>query len=174
MTRLLNNIFSTKPAVRIVPTDESFERVGTTLRSEISRVFGRSLAIREVDSGSDNAAEIEINNLTMPHYDIERFGVTFTASPRHADIILITGAVTVAMAEAVRKTYDAMPQPGWVIAVGDDACGTGILNDSYAVIGGADKVLLVDFRIPGNPPTPQEIMTGLLSFMRTVGTDRLP
>ncbi|MDV2988689.1 MAG: formate hydrogenlyase [Dehalogenimonas sp.] len=169
MTVLLSNIFGAKPAMRVVRSDESFEQAGKALKSEIARVFGRSLAIREVDSGSDNAAEIELNNLTTPYYDIERFGITFVASPRHADIIVVTGAVTVAMAEAVRKTYDAMPQPGWVIAVGDDACGIGILNDSYAVLGGADKILTVDFKIPGNPPTPCDIMVGLLGFIKGLG-----
>lgn len=174
LSELVGNIFRGKPAIRAVPQDETFEQVGSTLKMEIFRAFGRSLAIREVDSGSDNAVEIELNNLNTPYYDIERFGVTFAASPRHADIILITGAVTVAMAEAVRKTYDAMPQPGWVIAVGDDACGIGMLNDSYAVLGGADKVLPVDFRIPGNPPTPVEILSGLLGFMRAIGAERRP
>jgi Ni,Fe-hydrogenase III small subunit len=142
--------------------------VGLTLKNEIDRIFGRSLAIREVDSGSDNAAEIELNNLGTPHYDIERFGVSFVASPRHADVIVITGAVTMAMAEAARKTFEAMPQPGWVVAVGDDACGTGLVKDSYAVLGAADKILPVDFKIPGNPPAPIDIMRGLLAFMRAI------
>ena len=165
---IFRNITAKKIAVSEVPKDARFEASGRILKDEIFRYFGRGLAIREVDSGSDNAAEIEINNLTAPHYDIERFSITFVASPRHADVIMITGAVTLAMAEAVGKTYEAMPRPGWVIAVGDDACGTGILNETYAVLGGADRVLPVDFKIPGNPPSPLEIMSGLLEFMRTL------
>lgn len=165
---LLNNILSPKRAGEVNFCDEEFEKTGLVLKTEIARLFGRSLAIREVDSGSDNAVEIELNNLGTPHYDVERFGVSFVASPRHADVIVITGPVTLAMAEAAKKTFDAMPQPGWVVAVGDDACGIGLLKDSYAVLGAAEKVLPVDFKIPGNPPTPIEIMRGLLAFMRAI------
>ena len=150
------------------PQDSDFHKVGTRLKQDIDSVFGRSLAIRELDAGSDNAAEIELNNLTTPYYDIERFGITFVASPRHADVIAITGAVTLAMAEAVKKTYDAMPQPGLVVAIGDDACNGGILKGSYAVLGGADRILPVDIKIPGNPPTPEEIMRGLVALMSLI------
>ena len=162
---LLKNIFGKKKTSLIKPQDLDFQSLGLQLKREIDSVFGRSLAIRELDSGSDNAAEIELNNLSTSYYDIERFGVTFVASPRHADVIAITGAVTLAMAEAVKKTFDAMPQPGLVIAIGDDACGVGILNGSYAVLGGADKILHVDVRILGNPPTPEELMRGLVTLM---------
>ena len=162
---LVNNILSPKRAGEVTYRDEEFDKMGLTLKAEIDRVFGRSLAIRELDSGSDNAVEIELNNLATPHYDVERFGVSFVASPRHADVIIITGPVTLAMAEAARKTFEAMPQPGWVVAVGDDACGIGLVKDSYAVLGAADKILPIDFKIPGNPPTPIEIMRGLLAFM---------
>jgi Ni,Fe-hydrogenase III small subunit len=165
---LLNNILAPKRAGGIALRDEEFEKVGMAFKHEIARIFGRSLAIREVDSGSDNAAEIELNNLAAPHYDVERFGISFVASPRHADVIVITGPVTLAMAEAVRKTFEAMPQPGWVVAVGDDACGIGLIKDSYAVLGAADKILPVDFKIPGNPPAPLDIMRGLLAFMRAI------
>ena len=165
---LLTNFTSSKRAGQVSFRDEEFEKVGFILKKEVDRVFGRSLAIREVDSGSDNAVEIELNNLGTPHYDVERFGVSFVASPRHADVIIITGPVTLAMAKAARKTFEAMPQPGWVVAVGDDACGTGLVKDSYAVLGSADKILPVDFKIPGNPPTPVEIMLGLLAFMRAI------
>ncbi|XUX00081.1 MAG: formate hydrogenlyase [Dehalogenimonas sp.] len=169
---LINNIFSPKRAGAVVFPDKEFETVGVALKSEIDRVFGRSLAIREVDSGSDNSVEIELNNLGTPHYDVERFGVSFVASPRHADVIVITGPVTLAMAEAARKTFEAMPRPGWVVAVGDDACGIGLVKDSYAVLGAADKILPVDFKIPGNPPSPLEIMRGLLAFMRAIQRQR--
>jgi Ni,Fe-hydrogenase III small subunit len=169
---LLNDILSRKRASDVVFRDEEFEKFGLELKREIDRVFGRSLAIREVDSGSDNAVEIELNNLGTPHYDVERFGVSFVASPRHADVIIITGPVTLAMAEAARKTFEAMPQPGWVVAVGDDACGSGLVKDSYAVLGAADKILPVDFKIPGNPPAPIEIMRGLLAFMSAIRHQR--
>ena len=162
---LLKNIFGKKKVGSVSLQESDFQTLGLQLKLEIDSVFGRSLAIRELDSGSDNAAEIELNNLSTPYYDIERFGVTFVASPRHADVIAITGAVTLAMAEAVKKTYDAMPQPGMVVAIGDDACGVGILNGSYAVLGGADKILPVDVKIPGNPPAPEEIMRGLVTLM---------
>ncbi len=174
LSELLHNIIGHKRAAAVGFRDEEFEQVGVALKGEIDRVFGHSLAIRELDTGSDNAAEIELNNLAAPHYDVERFGVSFVASPRHADVIIITGAVTLAMAEAARKTYKAMPQPGWVVAVGDDACGTGLLKDSYAVLGAADKILPVDLKIPGNPPTPIEIMRGLLAFMAAIRRERQP
>jgi Ni,Fe-hydrogenase III small subunit len=168
LSQIIGNILGPKRAAALVFNESEFEKIGLELKGEIDRVFGRSLAIRELDTGSDNAVEIELNNLGTPYYDVERFGVCFVASPRHADVIIITGAVTLNMAEAARKTYEAMPQPGWIIAVGDDACGTGLVRDSYAVLGAADKILPVDFKIPGNPPTPTDIIRGLLAFMKTI------
>jgi Ni,Fe-hydrogenase III small subunit len=149
--------------------DEEIERLGREIRQEIDARFGRSLAIRELDAGSDNAAEIEINNLNNAFYDVERFGITFVASPRHADVLMVTGAITHNMATAARKTYDAMPSPKFVVAVGDDACDGGIYQGTYAVLGGADKILSVDLKIPGNPPTPLQILTGLLALMHNAG-----
>ncbi len=157
-------IWRKKPADNF--TDKDFESIGLELKTHINSIFGRSLSIREVDSGSDNAAEIELVNLGSPYYDIERFGVSFVASPRHADVMVITGAVTHNMEIAVRKTYEAMPAPRLVVAVGDDACDGGIWKNTYAVNGGADKVIPVDVKIPGNPPTPREIMLGLLVLMK--------
>ena len=151
---------------------EEIERLGTEIRKEIDTRFGRSLAIRELDAGSDNAAEIEINNLSNAYYDVERFGIAFVASPRHADVLLVTGAVTHNMEIAVKKTYEAMPSPKYVVAVGDDACDGGIYNGTYAVIGGVDKVLPVDLKIPGNPPTPAQILAGLLALMKNAGKTR--
>ncbi len=168
MLRIIKNIFGRKLSSETVFQDDEFIALGIELKEHVSKVFGRSLAIRELDSGSDNAVEIEINNLSTPHYDIARFGVDFVASPRHADIILITGAVTHNMKDAVLATYRAAPRPCWVIAVGDDACNGGILAGSYAVLGGADKVLPVDFKIPGNPPSPLEIMRGMVGFMKMI------
>ena len=156
----------------IIVRDEEFDRLGLELKVQISTFFGRSLAIRELDSGSDNAAEIEMVNLTTPHYDIERFGVTFVASPRHADILAVTGAVTHNMEIAVKKTWDAMPSPKFVIAVGDDACNGGIFQNTYAVNGGVDKVIPVDVRIPGNPPAPRDILIALLALMREIRSSK--
>jgi len=147
--------------------DVDIDETGIALKHEISRLFGRSLAIREVDCGSDNAAEIELGNLSSPYYDLERFGITFVASPRHADALMVTGAVTLAMADALRKTYDATPNPKIVIAVGDDACTGGIWKGSYAVLGGVDAVIPVDLKIPGNPPNPATITRSLLTLLRS-------
>jgi len=166
MLKQFSRIFQPKLAERYA--DKDFEALGIELKQSISSVFGRSLAIREVDSGSDNAAEIELVNLTTPYYDIERFGVSFVASPRHADVLVITGSVTHNMEIAVRKTYEAMPYPKLVVAVGDDACDGGIWKNTYAVNGGADRVIPVDIKIPGNPPTPREIMLGLLALMKSI------
>jgi len=152
--------------------DEEFEKLGFKLKAEVNTIFGRSLAIRELDSGSDNAVEIEMNNLTTPYYDIERFGITFVASPRHADVLAISGAVTHNMEIAVRKTYDAMPSPKFVIAVGDDACYGGIFAGTYAVNGGADKIIPVDLKIPGNPPSPYEIIRALHGFMTVLAHNK--
>jgi len=161
-----HNLFSARFAGNPVVTDSDFEKLGLKLKDDIYSIFGRSLAIREVDSGSDNASEIELNSLTSPYYDIERFGVTFVASPKHADMMIITGAVTLNMELAVLKTYEVMPSPKLVIAVGDDACDGGIVKNTYAVRGGADKVIPVDAKIPGNPPSPNQIMLGLLALMQ--------
>jgi Ni,Fe-hydrogenase III small subunit len=160
--------FLKKKKVEDLPLhDEEFEKTGQEIKREIDSVFGKSLAIRELDTGSDNATEIEINNLNNPYYDVERFGITFVASPRHADVLLVTGAVTHNMAIAAKKTYDAMPSPKFVVAVGDDACNGGIFAGTYAVLGGADKIFPVDLKIPGNPPTPLAILKGLLVLMKT-------
>jgi Ni,Fe-hydrogenase III small subunit len=171
MVNALSCLFKPKVTEDQPARNEEIGKLGRELQAEIAAVFGRSLAIRELDTGSDNAAEIEINNLTNPYYDAERFGITFVASPRHADVLIVTGAVTHNMAIAARKTYDAMPSPKFVVAVGDDACNGGIYAGSYAVLGGVDKVLPVDLKIPGNPPTPREILAGLLALMKRARKD---
>jgi Ni,Fe-hydrogenase III small subunit len=168
MIEPFHNLLKARPAPREPQRDSAFEELGLRLHQEISALFGRSLAIREVDSGSDNAAEIELNNLSAPYYDIERFGVSFVASPKHADVMLVTGAVTLNMETAVLKTYEVMPDPKMVIAVGDDACDGGIFKNTYAVRGGVDKILPVDIKIPGNPPSPAQIMSGLLALMENL------
>lgn len=168
MIEQLSNFFSAKKTEKVEFSDKEFEEVGIKLKENIDCIFGRSLFIREVDAGSDNSPEIELVNLTAPHYDIERFGVSFVASPRHADVLIVTGAVTHNMELALKKTYEATPHPKLVIALGDDACNGGIFKDSYAVVGGVDKVIPVDLKIAGNPPTPKEILKGLLALMRKI------
>lgn len=160
-----------KPYAYNIPSipDQEIHQTGEEMHAEIIRLFGRSLAIREVDCGSDNATEIELSNLSAPHYDCERFGISFVASPRHADALMVTGVVTRSMADALKKTYEATPHPKIVIAVGDDACTGGIWAGTYAVIGGVDQVIPVDLKIPGNPPRPIEIMQSLLQFISSPG-----
>ena len=140
----------------------SYPEVGTTLNREIHQVLGRSLAIREVDAGSCNGCELEIVALNNPVHDIERFGIHFVASPRHADMLLVTGPVTRNMELALRKTYDATPDPKLVVAVG--ACGIsgGIFGTNYATRGGVDQVIPVDVYIPGCPPRPEALLFGIL------------
>ena len=167
MINPLPNLFRFRTGDRY-ETNGNFTDMNLLSLSREVRSFGRSLTIREVDTGSDNAAEIELNNLSTPYYDIERFGISFVASPRHADVMIVTGAVTRNMETALMNTYDAIASPKWVIAVGDDACDGGIFKGSYAVAGGVEKVLPVDIKIPGNPPTPDEIIIGLLSLMRLI------
>jgi Ni,Fe-hydrogenase III small subunit len=172
MAKHISTVFKKKSTEKFEFQDPAFEAIGIKLKKNINKAFGRSLAIRELDSGSDNATEIELVNLTAPHYDIERFGVTFVASPRHADVLIVTGAVTLNMATAAQKTYDAMPDPKFIVAVGDDACGLGIVKDSYAVLGGADKIFDVDLKIPGNPPSPKDILKGILALMEKIQTQK--
>ena len=168
MAKPVLTVFRKKATENFEFKDEEFEAVGLSLKKEVDRVFGRSLAVRELDSGSDNSTEIELVNLTSPHYDVERFGVTFVASPRHADVLIVTGAVTLNMVVASKKTYDAMPNPKFVVAVGDDACGLGILKDSYGVLGAADKLFEVNLKIPGNPPSPKDILKGILALTKKI------
>jgi len=144
------------------PAEPAAERAGRKVRDKISKLFGRSLAIREVDAGSCNGCELEIGALNNPIYDIERFGIHFVASPRHADMLLVTGPVTRNMELALVKAYRAMPDPRLVVAVG--ACGIsgGIFGKNYASLGGVDQALPVDVYIPGCPPRPQALLQGIL------------
>jgi Ni,Fe-hydrogenase III small subunit len=141
------------------------QRIGERLASEIVRLFGRSLAIRQVDAGSCNGCELEITGLTGPHYDLERFGLHFVASPRHADCLLVTGPVTRNMAEALRRTWEATPDPKLVVAVGDCGLDGGLFRGSYAVVGGVADVVPVDAVIPGCPPSPAALLAGLLEAL---------
>jgi Ni,Fe-hydrogenase III small subunit len=127
--------------------------------------LGQSLSIRQVDAGSCNGCELEIHALNNAFYDLERFGLRFVASPRHADVLLVTGPVTKNMREALQRTYDATPDPKWVVAVGDCAFDGGIFADSYAVVGGVERVVPVDLHIRGCPPRPQQLLEGLLALL---------
>lgn len=129
------------------------------------KLFGRSLHIREVDAGSCNGCELEINALNNPYYDLERFGMHFVASPRHADCLLVTGPVTRNMADPLKRTYDATPDPKIVVAVGDCAIDCGIFAGGYGVVSPASAVVPVDVVVPGCPPTPQMILAGILAAL---------
>jgi Ni,Fe-hydrogenase III small subunit len=129
------------------------------------RRLGRSLSIREVDAGSCNGCELEIHALGNAFYDLERFGLRFVASPRHADVLMVTGPVTKNMREALERTYNATPDPKWVVAVGDCAVDGGIFSGSYAVVGGVAQVVPVDLHIRGCPPNPTKLLQGLLALL---------
>jgi Ni,Fe-hydrogenase III small subunit len=130
------------------------------------RRLGRSLSIRQVDAGSCNGCELEIHALNNAFYDIERFGLRFVASPRHADVLLVTGPVTGNMREALYRTWAATPDPKWVVAVGDCALDGGVFKESYAVVGGVSAVVPVDMHIIGCPPTPTALLKALLALLR--------
>jgi Ni,Fe-hydrogenase III small subunit len=135
---------------------------------EVSRRrLGRSLSIREVDAGSCNGCELEIHALNNILYDLERFGLRFVASPRHADVLLVTGPVTANMREALERTYRATPDPKWVVAVGDCARDGGVFSGSYACVGGVSAVLPVDLHIPGCPPSPTALLRGLIALLES-------
>ena len=144
---------------------ESIEALGQQIKERTTKLSGRSLHIREVDAGSCNGCEIEIVGLTNPIYDLERFGIHFVASPRHADMLLVTGPVTRNMELALRKTYDAMPAPRLVVAVGACGCSGGIFDVNYATRGGVDAVIPVEVYIPGCPPNPHALLHGILMAM---------
>ncbi len=145
------------------PQPSASDTIGLQLKARIDKVLGRSLHIREVDAGSCNGCEVEIVGLNSPVYDIERFGIHFVASPRHADMLLVTGPVSRNMELALRKTYDATPAPRLVVAVGACACSGGIFGQNYASLGGVDKVVPVDAYIPGCPPNPHALLHGILT-----------
>jgi Ni,Fe-hydrogenase III small subunit len=145
--------------------EDEVQIMGQQLRSRITEIFGRSLHIREVDAGSCNGCEVEVSALSNPIYDIERFGVHIVASPRHADMLLVTGPVTRNMELALLKTYNATPSPKLVAAMGSCACNGGIFGDTYASGGGVDRVLPVDIYIPGCPPRPQAVIFALMMAM---------
>jgi NADH-quinone oxidoreductase B subunit len=153
----------TEPAPDLA--DPELAALAAELKGAANARLGRSLAIRQVDAGSCNACELEIHALSNAFYDIERFGFRFVASPRHADVMLVTGPVTRNMQEALQRTYDAMPAPKWVVAVGACALDGGLYAGSYACVGGVSAVVPVDLHIPGCPPSPATLLKGLLALM---------
>lgn len=161
--RLFKNLVNLPVTEAVTHTAlEGLEAAGEELRGVIGRTLGHSLAIRQVDSGSCNGCELEIHALGNAFYDIERFGIRFVASPRHADVLLVTGPVSRNMREALVRTYAATPSPKWVVAVGDCAAGCSVFADSYACVGAVSAVIPVDLVIRGCPPTPVDLLQGLL------------
>jgi len=142
--------------------EDEREIMGQRLHEKVKNIFGRSLSIREVDAGSCNACEVEVTALSNPIYDMERFGIHIVASPRHADMLLVTGPVTRNMELALLKTYNATPEPKLVVAMGSCACNGGIFGETYASGGGVDRLIHVDLYIPGCPPRPQAVIFGLM------------
>ncbi len=172
MFRLFAKIFKTpKNIITVNSADlkqEEIIAVGEKIQNKVKKIFRGSLAIRQVDAGSDNACEQELVALSNSFYDIERFGIHFVASPKHADMLMVTGPVTRNMAEALRRAYNNTPDPKIIVAVGDDAIDGGIFKDSYAVEGSVEAVIPVNYKIPGNPPTPKMILFHLLNILETL------
>jgi len=151
------------------PKDEAaLKELAARVDSAARRRLGRTLSIREVDAGSCNGCELEIHALNNVVYDLERFGIRFVASPRHADVLLVTGPVTTNMREALERTYHATPHPKWIVAVGDCARDGGVFSRSYACVGGVSAVLPVDLHIGGCPPSPIALLKGLLALLEHV------
>ncbi len=165
MRKLLFEALLSRTVTEPAPDDAEVRALAEGLDAAARRRLGRSLSIREVDAGSCNACELEIHALNNAFYDLERFGIRFVASPRHADVLLVTGPVTRNMAEALRRTWAATPDPKWVVAVGDCAAGVGLFADSYACVGNVDRIIPVDLVLPGCPPRPIELLKGLLALL---------
>jgi Ni,Fe-hydrogenase III small subunit len=170
MRKILFETLMRRPLTEAAPTngEEMLAELGASVERAARRRLGRSLSIREVDAGSCNGCELEIHALNNAFYDLERFGLHFVASPRHADVLLVTGPVTRNMREALERTYNATPDPKWVVAVGDCAVDGGIFSGSYAVEGGVSAVVPVDLHIRGCPPSPTQLLKGLLSLLEAI------
>src|SRR5881296_4701223 len=167
MRRILLESLLRRPLTEAAPAtdDTALAELAARVERAALRRLGRSLSIREVDAGSCNGCELEIHALNNAFYDLERFGLHFVASPRHADVLLVTGPVTRNMREALERTYHATPDPKWVVAVGDCAVDGGCFAGSYAVVGGVSEVVPVDLHISGCPPTPTAMLQGLLALL---------
>src|SRR5258708_40221689 len=170
MRKLLLRSFVQGPLTEAAPAadDAALAELAARVNQASRRRLGRTLAIREVDAGSCNGCELEIHALGNVLYDRGRFGLRFAASPRHADVLLVTGPVTVNMREALERTYQATPDPKWVVAVGDCARNGGVFAGTPACVGGVSAVLAVDLHIPGCPPTPTALLKGLLALLEGV------
>jgi Ni,Fe-hydrogenase III small subunit len=173
MRKLLFKSLVQRPLTEIppAPDEAATNEIAAAFKQAARRRLGRSLSIRELDAGSCNGCELEIHALNNAYYDVERFGIRFVASPRHADVLLVTGPVTRNMRDAVEQTYRAMPNPKWVIALGDCARDGGCFAGSYAVVGGVSEVIPVDLHIQGCPPTPTAILRGLLALLEQANMD---
>jgi Ni,Fe-hydrogenase III small subunit len=156
----------TEPA----PDSDEALRVRATLQKEILAIMGRALTVRQVDAGSCNGCELEIHALNNPVYNIEGLGIRFVASPRHADLLLVTGPVSRNMELALKRTYDATPDPKLVVAVGDCGCTGGIFGENYASAGRVANVIPVDVAVPGCPPSPQRILAAILTAISSPPT----
>ncbi len=167
MLRILHQIFRTGIVTEPLPTEVETEvvEIGARLEEAIRRKFHRSLTIRQIDAGSCNGCELEIHAMTNAIYNCERFGIHFTASPRFADMLLVTGPVSVNMEIALKRTYAATPNPKIVVAVGDCGCDGGIFGESYASLGRVENVIPVDAQIPGCPPRPVDLLLGILKVI---------
>jgi Ni,Fe-hydrogenase III small subunit len=164
MYRLLKQIAKTGIVTERAPeADESLRQLAQRLQAAVLGHFGRSLAVRHVDAGSCNGCELEIHACNGPHYNLERLGIRFVASPRHADLLLVTGPVSRNMETALRRTYEATPEPKLVVAIGDCGCTGGIFGESYASRGAVSNVIPVDVAVPGCPPAPAAIIQGMLT-----------
>src|SRR5215212_3143458 len=152
------------------PDGPALRTLAERLDAAANQRLGRSLSIRQIDAGSCNGCELEMQMLNSAVYDLERFGLRFVASPRHADVLLVTGPVTHNMREALERTYRATPDPKWVLAVGDCAKDGGCFAGSYAVVGGVSEVIPVDLHISGCPPTPTAMLQGLLALLERANT----
>jgi Ni,Fe-hydrogenase III small subunit len=170
MRRLLFESLFRRPFTEPAPSadDAGLAELAQAVGQAARRRLGRSLSIREVDAGSCNACELEIHAINNAYYDAERFGLRFVASPRHADVLVVTGPVTRNMRDALERTYHATPDPKWVVAIGDCARDGGCFAGSYAVVGGVSAVIPVDLHIPGCPPTPMAMLRGLLALLQRV------
>lgn len=167
MWQLLKQIGKAGIATEPAPeTDAALREEAQRIEQEIVDILGRALTIREVDAGSCNGCELEIHALSNPYYNLEGLGIKFVASPRHADMLLVTGPVAKHMETALRRTYDAVPHPKLVVAIGDCGCNGGVFGESYACHGRVANVLPVDVAVPGCPPPPLEILRGILTAVR--------
>ena len=165
MLKTLRQIASVGIASEPAPAPEETLRLRAALQARILTVLGRALCVRAVDAGSCNGCELEIHALNNPLYNIEGLGIRFVASPRHADLLLVTGPVSRHMETAVRRTYEATPDPKLVVAVGDCACSGGVFGEGYASRGRIANVIPVDVAVPGCPPDPTRILTGILTAL---------